>query len=250
MSKSVSESGHAKNVANLGVMNSGIAVIGTSYKPSNPNIAADLLVTKKATCELAMKGVTSSNVIYQNAVTARNDEYHKMGVLTTRINNAFGACGATDAAEKNMASLKSKVEGERIKKLPTPPLPKPGEPVPEPAKTNSVSQMGFDNRKSNFEKVIAFVAAEPKYTPNEPDLKVVALNLYVNSLAPLNDDVNDSLKVLQHNKELRNIEIYASTTGLVDLSRSVKKYVKSIEGANSPASKNMVKIRFTNLKLK
>ena len=119
MSKSVSESGHAKNVANLGVMNSGIAVIGTSYKPSNPNIAADFLVTKKATCELAMKGVTSSNVIYQNAVTARNDEYHKMGVLTTRINNAFGACGATNAAEKNMASLKSKAVSYTHLTLPT-----------------------------------------------------------------------------------------------------------------------------------
>jgi len=250
MSKSVSETGHAKNVANLGVMNSSIAVLDTKYDPSNPLIAADALVAKKLTCEAAMKAVNSGSVIYKKAVISRNDAYNGMSKLSTRVCNSFGSCGATEAAQKSMVSLKDKVEGKRIKPLPTPPVPKAGDPIPDPLKTNSVSQMSFDSRKSNLEKQIAFVAAEPLYKPKEADLTVVALNLYVNSLEPLNVGVNDSLKQLQKDVQSRNVELYAPITGLVSLSKTVKKYAKSIDGANNPASKVIVNIKFTNHKLK
>ncbi len=249
MIKSISETGHAKNVANFGVMNSAIAVLDTKYDPSNPLIAADILIAKKVTCDATMNAINKESVIYKNAVITRNNAYNGMSILSTRISNAFGSCGATPAAQKTMKSFKDKVEGKRIIKLPTLPVPKAGEPVPEPIKINSVSQMSFDNRKSNLEKQIAFVAAEPLYKPKEADLTVIALNLYVNSLGPLNISVNDSLKLLEKDIQTRNIELYAPITGVLDLSRTVKKYVKSIEGANNPASKNMVKIRFTNHKL-
>lgn len=249
MIKSISETGHAKNVANLGVMNSAIDVLGSEYDPSNPAIAADILITKKATCDATMRAINKESVIYKNAVIDRNNAYHGMSILSTRIGNAFNSCGVTPAAQKSMKSYKDKVEGIRIKPLPTPPVPKAGDPVPEPIKTNSVSQMSFDNRKSNLEKQIAFVAAEPLYKPKEADLTVIALNLYVNSLEPLNKGVNDSLKILQKDIQTRNIELYAPITGVIDLSRTVKKYVKSINGANNPASKNISNIRFTNHKL-
>ena len=244
------ESGHVINVANLGVLNSAVEVLDTVYAPSNPDIAATALVTKKVNCDKAMKKVVDSDVLYSNAVSARNDAYHLMGVLSTRINNSFGSCGATDAAVKTMQSLTDKVHGARIGKLPAPPAPTPADPTPELPKTISVSQMGYDNRKANFEKQIAFVTAQPKYLPNEADLKVTALNLYVSSLTPLNKNVNDTLKDAQNARQLRDVELYAPVTGLYDLTKTVKKYSKSIDGTANPASKKIVNIKFTNHKIK
>jgi len=250
MSKKISETGHEKNVANFGVMNSAVKVLGTVYVPSNPDISATALITKEDDCKKAMKKVIDTDVLYKNAVSTRSDAYHIMGVLSYRMNNSFGSCGATEASVKTMQSLTDKVHGARIGSLPTLPVPKPGDPTPDIPKTISVSQMSFDNRRSNFEKQIAFVSAQPKYNPNEADLKVTTLTLYVKSLEPLNTNVNDTLKDQEHAIQLRNIELYAPFTGLLDTTRNVKKYSKSIDGAANPASKKIVTIKFTDHKIK
>ena len=48
--KSQSEVGHAKNIANLNLLNTNIAELGTKYNPTNPKILLANLLSTYTTC--------------------------------------------------------------------------------------------------------------------------------------------------------------------------------------------------------
>jgi hypothetical protein len=50
----------------------------------------------------------------------------------------------------------------------------------------SSSQMSFDSRLDNFDKLIKLLSSIPAYAPNEPDLKVEALTALYNDLKAKN----------------------------------------------------------------
>ena len=243
-----SETGHAINVAHLGLMNTAIGVMGLPYNPSNPLILATALVTKKADCDGVMQDVIDATVPWMNGTNARTEAYDIMSVLTTRAFGALESCGAKADIIKKAKGIKNKIEGKRTGKLPAVVIPAPVPPVV--TVVNSVSQMSFDNRKANFTLFVAILAGEPLYAPNELDLTVKSLNKYISNLAPLNDTVNMTLKDLESARAARNIVLYDPNLGLFVLSKSVKKYVKSVTGTGDATYLKFTKIKFTNVRKK
>lgn len=236
-----SESGHAINVAHLGLVNTAIASMGTTYNPSNPLITALALIAKKEACDIVMTGVTTADVPYMRAVGKRTEAYYKMGALTTRAFGSLESCGASEAVIKNAKGIKNKIEGKRTGKIPV------VVPPEIPPVTNSVSQMSFDNRKANFTLFVAILAGEPLYAPNEADITVAALQAYILTLAPLNTTVDETLKVLQEARDTRNVQLYDTTAGVFVLNKVIKKYVKSALGTKSDVYIKFTKIKFTDL---
>lgn len=236
---STSETGHAVNVANFGLIIAEVTQMGTLYNPSNLSITVEALNTVKTACDTVMTGVTTGIVPFKNAVNEREEGYDGMSKLATRIINALVASGALPDIVKDARGIVNKITGRRTGTI-DPENPDEG--------TISTSQMGFDNRKANFELLVALLKGEPLYNPNEDDLKVVQLETYIGSLGPLNTDVNTTLAALQAKRTERNVVLYGPSTGMSDISTKVKSYVKSVVGASSPVYKRIAAIRITKFK--
>ena len=94
--------------------------------------------------------------------------------------------------------------------------------------------------------MVTYLSGIAKYTPNEADLKIAALNTYVNSLPALNNTVNSTLNSLTTARIARDKVLYVKNTGAYDLSVQVKHYVKSVFGATSREYKMFTKIKLTD----
>ncbi len=108
--------------------------------------------------------------------------------------------------------------------------------------------MSFDNRVSNFEKLIETLKAEPKYAPNETDLQVSTLETLLADLTAKNTGVKDTYEPLSNARIERNESLYNEETGLVQIAKDVKGYVKSVYDVSSPKYKQISKLAFTVIK--
>jgi hypothetical protein len=105
--------------------------------------------------------------------------------------------------------------------------------------------MSFDNRISNFDKLIQLLAAQPGYTPNEADLAVAGLTTLHTSMVTVNTAVVDSYTALSNARIARDKQLYRPGTGLVDVALDAKSYIKSLFGASSPEYHQVSKLQFT-----
>lgn len=124
----------------------------------------------------------------------------------------------------------------------------PYTPEDESQKSISASQMSFDNRIENMDKLIQLLSAQTGYTPNETDLKVTTLTTLLADMRTKNTGAINALTPLSNARIARNTILYATGTGLVDTAGEVKKYVKSVFGGTSPQYKQVSGLKFTKVK--
>jgi hypothetical protein len=173
------------------------------------------------------------------AIENRDIAFKPLSKLTTRIISAFAACKARAQAIDNAKTHASKIKGTRIGKKDEPTI-DPNNPNAKVEDNSiSVSQMSFDNRVNNFEKLIETLKAEPKYAPNETDLQVSSLETLLADLTAKNTAVKDSFEPLSNARIKRNEILYNEEKGLVQIAKDVKGYVKSVYGATSAKYKQI-----------
>ena len=100
-------------------------------------------------------------------------------------------------------------------------------------KTHSTSQQSFDNKLQHLEKMVLILASVPSYNPNEVSFKVASLQTQLTNLTTLNNAANTSYANLKAARIDRNAVFYAKGTGMLDLVKLTKAYIKSIFGASS-----------------
>jgi hypothetical protein len=115
----------------------------------------------------------------------------------------------------------------------------------EPVKTASTSQQSYDKLIDHFAQLIATLTAEPKYLPNENELKVATLNTLLTDLRAKNTAVISATTALSNALIARDKALYGETTGILDVAQDVKQYVKSLFGASSPQYKQVSGLKFT-----
>lgn len=241
---STSETGHAKNVANLDELISFVSGYGAVYNPSKAAIKLAALQTLSTTAKAAIGAVNSANPAYSNAVAAREVAFAPLGKLTTRILNALKATDTTTQVDESAQTIVRKLQGRRA-------TPKKSDDeikalAAEGKEVNeiSTSQMSYDSRLDNFDKLIKLLASVPLYAPNEADLKVAALTTLYNDLKAKNAAVVSATIPLSNARIARNDVMYKPNTGLVDIALDTKTYIKSVFGASSPQYKQVSKLAF------
>ncbi|MDI6740144.1 MAG: hypothetical protein QME74_07250 [Candidatus Edwardsbacteria bacterium] len=229
---SKTESGHAKNSANFGLLINTVEGYGAKYNPTVAELAVAKLKTLKGSLDTTIFAVASADAPYKAAVNKRQEAFDGMSNLATRVANALAVVGS-DRENKDAKNLVKKIRGGGKAK------------VEDPAKDAegiSISQLSYDNRIANFKVLVALLNVIPAYKPNEVDLKVTALTVYLNTLPALGEAVNKAAVALSKARVERDNLLYAKGTGAVDLGLKVKKYVKSVFGAGSPEFKRISKI--------
>jgi hypothetical protein len=246
---STSETGHAKNVANFDDLNSFVTGYGVAYNPSKASLKLAALLALSTSAKTAINAVNAALPAYSNAVAAREAAFEPLSKTTTRIMNALKATDSSDQVDESAKTLVRKIQGTRA-------TPKKTEEQKKAAAANgktvveiSSSQMSYDSRLDNFDKLIKLLTSVTLYVPNEADLKVAALTTLYNDLKAKNAAVVAATTPLSNARISRNTILYKANTGLVDIALDTKTYIKSLYGATSPQYKQVSKLEFKAIKV-
>jgi hypothetical protein len=238
------ETGHAKNVATFEDLISFCTGYGAAYNPTKAAIKLPALTAQLTAANAALLAVKSAKTAYDNATNARELSFKPLRSLSTKVVNAIAA---TDAAPQTVDDAKStnmKIQGRRAKAM-AKPVATATAATPAAVKTASTSQQSFDKLIDHFTQLIATLTAEPKYIPNEVELKVATLNTVLTDLKTKNTAVINTTTTVSNARIARDKAIYAAGTGLVDTALAVKQYVKSLFGATSPQLKQVSGLKFS-----
>jgi hypothetical protein len=237
---STSETGHAKNVATFEDLISFCTGYGVTYNPSKVALKLPALNTQLTAANAALQAVKTAKTTFDNATNAREIAFKPLKPLATKVVSALAATEATPQVVADVKSINNKIQGKRAKAIEKP---ADGEPVP---KTVSTSQQSYDKLIDHFAQMIATLTAEPKYLPNENELKLLALNTLLTDLKAKNTAVINANTGVSNARINRDKALYADITGLIDTALAVKLYVKSVYGATSPQYKQVSALKFTN----
>ena len=236
-----SETGHAKNVANLQKLTEQIKVY-TLYNPPVENIKIANLQTLYSDASSILNQVEDKRNANKNAITLRQTAFENLKPTATKIINHLGILGLSQGTIDQAKSLNRLIQGGQ-KKETTPP-----EEGKEPAKAVSTSRQSYTQQAENFGILLQLLETISAYNPNEEDLKLANLNTYKESLMSATQSVDQTEAELNNKLIERDNILYADGTGLYTIAQNVKKYVKSIYGANSPEYTNVSSIEFTTRK--
>lgn len=245
-----SETGHVKNVANLGELVSFVTGYGNTYNPSKPAIKLAALQTLYTAANGAIKDVNDVNNTYSLAVDAREQVFLSISKFSTAVLNALKATDATVQEIEDANSIIRKIQGTRATPKKTEEEKQALLAQGKQVKEISASQMSYDNRLNNLDKLHKLLANIPVYTPNETELTVQAIKATFTDLSLKNKAVIDTTVKLSNTRISRNNILYNPTTGMLSVVTAVKKYIKSVYGATSPQYKQLSKLVFTKPKTK
>jgi hypothetical protein len=237
---SVSETGHAKNVANLQDLISFVTGYGATYNPTKNALKLPQLNALATASQASLADVVTKNTAYNNKVNERVVAFSNLKALSTRLINALQTTDATTQKVADAKAFNKKLQGVRAKAVTTPPDPN----TPAPT-TISTSQQSYDQQIQHLAGIISVLQTEPSYAPNENDLKIVTLTAKQADLTAKNNAVATAYTNVSNSRIARDTNLYATTTGLFDIATEVKKYVKSVYGATSPQFAQIKGIEFT-----
>lgn len=250
---STSETGHAKNLANLDALTTNVSNFGAIYNPSKAAIKVTALQSYATSCRTSLTGVNTAIAAYGNAVAAREIAYNPVSKLVTRIINALKATDVSEQVIQNAKTFARKIQGLRaspktIASQQSDPNASIDSVAAEPRQI-SASQMSYDNRLDNLEKLFKVLASNPLYAPNENDLKLTTLNALYNDLKAKNAAVVLAAAQLGSARIARNELFYHPTSGMIALAGEVKSYVKSLFGATSQQYRQISSLQFRTYKI-
>ena len=239
----MSETGHAKNISNFAQVISIVSGLGASYDPNNPLIELANLQTKLAALQTAFSAVAPLAATETLAVNDRVAVFEPLSKLVTRISNASAVNINDPLFADNLRTIVLKLQGRRAGQVVNNP-----ENADEPPKTSSASQMSYDNRLAHFVELITLLDTQGSYNPNEADLQIPALQTLLAEMQTKNAAVINATIAVQNARIARDEIAYNDTDGILALANLVKKYVKSLFGANSPQYKQLTALQFRRVR--
>lgn len=233
---SKSEVGHAKNVANLNLLNTHITALGTRYNPTNASIK---LIALQAMYEMANSGQLSVNDLtgaYALAINDREIEFESLSRNLTRLRKAYKVTeGVTKAQMDDLLSIIRKLTGKRNPESKT---------SGEPQSKHSVSQMSYDQRTNNLGLLISLLQNTPNFAPNEAEYNVA---YYIDKKAQMllrTQSVANTYVALNSARSNRNHILYLAPDNMVDGAQMAKDYCMTILPKNSAEYKAIAAIKF------
>ncbi|NOU17254.1 MAG: hypothetical protein HOO91_06810 [Bacteroidales bacterium] len=242
---STSETGHAKNVANFDFIITDITSYGETYNPSKASLKIPALTVLSTTSKNAVNAVSVADLNLKLAKDARDAAFKPFSTLVTKIINALKATDTTVQVDETAQSIVRKLQGRRATPKKTEEQKKVAADAGKEIVEISSSQMSYDSRIENFDKLIKLLTSVPQYTPNEKELKIETLIDVLNDLKAKNLAVTTAEIPLNNARIARNDILYKPNTGMVDVALDVKIYIKSVFGASSPQYKKISGIKFS-----
>lgn len=238
----MNESGHTKNIANFAGCISIVTTFGPIYKPPVSQIELPALQGRLADFETAVNAVTPKASAETIALNQRQEVFERLSPLVTRIVNIAAVSIGDQRFSDDLRTVARKLQGRRASKAVKDDPSTPD--VDESQQSHSASQMSFDSRIGNFEELINLLIASGTYNANEADLKIPALETFLAEMRAKNNAAVTAVNEARAARIARDETLYNDTDGIIPLVNLVKKYAKSLFGANSPQYKQLTAFIF------
>ncbi|KQT26193.1 hypothetical protein ASG22_05855 [Chryseobacterium sp. Leaf405] len=238
---STSEVGHAKNVVNLQKITQQVSTYSL-YNPPIAEITVANLQTLYTDADGKLTEVGDKRSANKNAIIARQTAFENLSSTCTSIINVLEIVGLPQGTLNQARSLTQTIQGSSRKSKTS------VEEGKEAPKTASTSRQSFTSKAENFGLLLQMLSTLPAYTPNEDNIKLQNLNTYNDSLRAATLAVDQTESELNTKIIERDRILYAKETGVYAISLKIKKYVKSLYGANSPEYTTVSAIEFTKRK--
>jgi hypothetical protein len=246
--RSTSETGHAKNAAAFTDIIKGVTDFDTKYQPSNERIQLWQLEQKQKLVHTAMDNWGTARQNDDDAENQRTEIFGNLPTYATRITNALISSGnISPLTIQDAQSIMKKIRGTRSAKG-TKEIAEAKTAGSEQPRTSSVSQQSYDQKLAHFIALRKLVTAQPTYNPNEADLQLSGLITYESQLTTSNNVKIDARSKLIDARNERNIQLYHEETGVIQLSKEIKSYVKSVFGSTHVNYKKINGIPFKLIK--
>lgn len=243
---STTEQGHNRNAANFDKLIINCTAYGTAYNPSNASLKLEALQNLSIAANGSIATINTITADYKNAVSARVAAFKTFDKFITRVGNALKASDTTKQVDDSAKTILRKLQGRRATPKKTEEEKLAAADAGKAIVQISTSQLSFDNRLDNFDKLIKLLISVPQYSPNEEELKTSSLTALYNDLKAKNLAVINAETSLSNARIARNEVMYKEIQGLVDVAIAVKTYIKSVFGATSPQYKAIGGLKFTN----
>ncbi len=240
-----SDSGHNGNLTSFNLLITAVEGYSSVYNPSKKEFQAPNLRLKSAA---AQQQITNHNKISGSCkvmIDKRAAVYDPLNSLVTSIFNYLKSTGGSKAAINEVGQVVRKLKGLRAGKKTIPAA--QGEEQDE-HKQISVSQLSFDDRLNNFDKLIYQLELIPDYLPNEAIFTLEDLRQYYMRMEAANKAVLKAKNELENAIIARNKEFYDKETGLIEIGKANKLYIKALYGPNSPEYRQVSGIAFKSFK--
>ncbi len=237
---STSETGHAKNIANFSELVTRTNAFGAAYNPAKTALQQAQLETQLQAAQSGLTALATAKAIYADMVDKREAIYGPLPKLITRTLNLFRSSVSNKAQIDTAQHLADLMRGFMSKK----PAAKSPDPADPTAKSISTSRQSYDSIYENMEQFIEVLAANPAYAPNEAEFSVNSLRALLAEMKAINDSADTIETVLDGARGLRNTQLYANESGLVDTALAVKQYVKGVFTKENVQCKAISKLAF------
>ncbi len=236
---STSETGHAKNIANLNLLNTNIMALGAIYNPSNPKLLLTNLQNMYTTAFSQQESVNNLVAPYSVAVDEREVIFKPLNRELTKLRKAYKATdGVTQIQLEDFMTIVRKLKG--VKKTA-----KETATNPDEAQVNyATSQLSYDQRTNNMDLLIALLQNTPNFNPNEVAYQIATYQAKKALMLSKTQAVADTFVPLNNARSARNNTLYLSNDNLVDTANKAKDYIFTILDANTAQYKTIAKIKF------
>lgn len=236
---STSEVGHAKNIANLNLLNTNIAALGNIYNPSNPKLQLAYLQNLYTTAFNHQESVNNLVAPYSIAVDEREIIFKPLNRELTKLRKAYKATdGVTAVQLEDFMTVIRKLKG--VKKATT----KTSTDSEEAQNAHSTSQMSYDQRTNTMDLLISLLQNTANYNPNEVEYQVATYQAKKALMLQKTQDVANAFIPLNNARSTRNATLYNNDDNLVDIANKAKDYLFTILDVNSAQYKAISKIKF------
>lgn len=236
---STSEVGHAKNIANLNVLNANIIALGAIYNPSNPKLQLVNLQNLYTTAVTQQQSVNNLVGPYSIAVDERELIFKPLNSELTKLRKAYKATeGVSQPQLEDFMTIVRKLKGVRKTTIAISTNPEIEQ------LTHSTSQMSFDQRTNNMDMLISLLQNTPNYSPNETEYKIATYQAKKVAMLQKTQAVINAYIPLNTARSTRNNTLYISDDNLVDIANKAKDYLYTVLDANSTQYKAISKIKF------
>ena len=155
---STSETGHAKNVANLQKLTEQV-IVYSIYNPPVDNLKVVNLQTLYTTASAKLSEVEDKRHANKNAITVRQSAFENLKSTTTKIINHLEILGLPQGTIDQAKSLNRTIQGNHKK------TEAPIEEDKEAPKTVSTSRQSYTQQAENFGILLQLISTIPTYAP-------------------------------------------------------------------------------------
>lgn len=241
---STSELGYGKNVAALNQLIKFCKSQEKKYAPPRAEMQIDALTSLYNLASKSISDLNSINVLSKNAIAQKNINLKELPALLTQINYMLKALNLPEEIYKTTESLLKKLKGVRAKARKTDEEKIEALEAGKSINENSSSQVDFDSKMDNFDKLIKTLQSILQYKPNEAKLKIEYLIELRKKLLQNNEDILTSKTESSRARSKRDEILYKDGSGLVSIGNEVKSYLKAIFPKDTAEYAEIVRIQF------